>query len=183
MGKNPQSNSAFRIMAFKFMLRDLRQPPAGILVEAGARPGIHVLDFGCGPGSFSLAAARIVGETGFVTAVDIHPLALTSVERFVHRRRLKNVRVLAGGNIAKIGDGSVDLVLLYDILHIFSDSNAVLKTLHRTLKCDGILPVSDHHMLTDDIISKITCSGLYRLKKHSQLTLEFEPVVSEKAAP
>ncbi|WP_181782873.1 class I SAM-dependent methyltransferase [Pseudonocardia pini] len=38
---------------------------------AGLEPGMRVLDVGCGPGDVALAAARIVGPTGSVTAVDV----------------------------------------------------------------------------------------------------------------
>lgn len=37
---------------------------------AGLEPGMRVFDVGCGPGDVSIAAARLVGPTGSVTAVD-----------------------------------------------------------------------------------------------------------------
>ena len=54
----------FRLMALGFMFRDLPNPPEKILKEADIGPGDRVLDFGCGPGSYSLAAAKLVGEKG-----------------------------------------------------------------------------------------------------------------------
>lgn len=56
-----QSNLDFWLMSWAFRLRDWLHPLAGILHEAGVRPGMTVLDFGCGPGGLSLAAARLVG--------------------------------------------------------------------------------------------------------------------------
>jgi 2-polyprenyl-3-methyl-5-hydroxy-6-metoxy-1,4-benzoquinol methylase len=43
---------------------------------AGLEPGMRVLDVGCGPGDVALAAARIVGPTGSVTAVDAQAAVL-----------------------------------------------------------------------------------------------------------
>ena len=46
------------------------------LVRAGLAPGMRVLDLGCGVGEVTLIAARLVGDTGHVTALDIDPDAL-----------------------------------------------------------------------------------------------------------
>lgn len=78
-----QSNLSFRLMALEYRLRDRRQPPLKTLDEVGVKQGMAVLDFGCGPGEFSLAAAELVGSAGTVYALDIHPLAIKSVKRAV----------------------------------------------------------------------------------------------------
>ena len=54
------SDIHFRLMALGFMFQDLVNPPENILKEVIIKPGDRVLDFGCGPGSYSLAAARLV---------------------------------------------------------------------------------------------------------------------------
>lgn len=41
--------------------------------EAGFRPGWHVLDAGCGSGSFLPVLADLVGPAGAVTAIDLDP--------------------------------------------------------------------------------------------------------------
>jgi ubiquinone/menaquinone biosynthesis C-methylase UbiE len=43
--------------------------------------GMSVLDFGCGMGLFSIAAARLVGETGQVTSVDLQPRMLSTLRK------------------------------------------------------------------------------------------------------
>jgi len=40
------------------------------------RPGMSVMDFGCGMGLFAIAAARLVGQEGRVVAVDLQPQML-----------------------------------------------------------------------------------------------------------
>ena len=42
-----------------------------ILVRAGIRPGMRVLDAGCGPGRLTVPACMMVGPSGQIVAVDI----------------------------------------------------------------------------------------------------------------
>ena len=51
--------------------RGLLAPPEGLLSAAGANAGSTVVDVGCGPGFFTIAAAHLVGPAGHVYAVDI----------------------------------------------------------------------------------------------------------------
>ncbi len=74
-------NIGFRLMSFSFWWRDRFLNPKKILEELDIGQGQAVLDFGCGPGSFTIPTARIVGETGKVYALDIHPLAIKTVEK------------------------------------------------------------------------------------------------------
>ena len=70
-------------------------------------------------------------------------------------------------------DNSVDVVLLYDTLHSLSDPNGVLEELRRVLKPDGILSFSDHHMKENEIVSKVTSRGLFRLSRKGKRTYSF----------
>jgi SAM-dependent methyltransferase len=84
----PMSDSHFRLMSFGYKFRDLLVPRRSILEEADIKPGFHILDYGCGPGSYSLAAAELVGKSGKVYALDIHPLAIQMVRDKVSKRGL-----------------------------------------------------------------------------------------------
>jgi len=67
--------------------------PYKLLNAAGLKPGQKVLEVGCGPGFFTIPAARIVGEKGRVYALDINPVAVETVRRKIKERGLKNVDV------------------------------------------------------------------------------------------
>ena len=54
----------------------LRPATLGLLADCGLRPGMRVLDAGCGTGEVSLLLAEVVGPDGAVTAVDRGPEAL-----------------------------------------------------------------------------------------------------------
>ena len=171
-----QSDRDFRLMALKFRLRDWLRPPDGILRAAGLRAGMTVLDFGCGPGGFSLAAARLVGPEGQVYALDRNPRALEYVRRAAARRRLGNVQPVAGDYVAGMPPASADLVLLYDVLHHLDETGGVLAQFHRVLKPEGLLSVSDHHLQEAAVLSAITGGGFFRLASRNRRTYEFEPV-------
>lgn len=65
-------------------LRRLLHPPEALL-GAWVRPGMTVLDAGCGIGHFSLGLARLVGPGGRVIAADIQERALAAVRRRARR--------------------------------------------------------------------------------------------------
>lgn len=61
-------------------LRRWIHPPEQIL-SPYVRSGMTVLDFGCGMGHFSLAAAELVGSRGCVLAVDLQPQMLAVLRK------------------------------------------------------------------------------------------------------
>ena len=167
------SDFGFKAMAFTFRIRDFFRPRTEIVKEAGIREGFHVLDFGCGPGSYVRAVSEIVGEAGKVYALDIEPLAVESVKKIVEKHGLKNVETILSDRKTGLPDESVDVVLLYDTFHDLVDPNGVLEELNRVLKPDGVLSFSDHHMKEGEIISKITNRKLFRLSKKGEKTYSF----------
>jgi ubiquinone/menaquinone biosynthesis C-methylase UbiE len=178
MGK-PQSNLDFRLMSLLFRLRDLRLPRMEILKKVGIKTGFRVLDFGCGPGSYVLAVSELVGPSGKVYALDIHPLAVESVRRLVSKEGLTNVETILSGCQTGLPDESVDVGLLYDIYHDLGEPEGVLNELHRVLKPDGILSFNDHHMKDEEITAKIGTGSLFRLVSKGRMTYKFSKVRSQ----
>jgi ubiquinone/menaquinone biosynthesis C-methylase UbiE len=168
-----ESNLGFRLMAFSYKFRDLRLPRLNILEEMGIKPGFQVLDYGCGPGSYIIPLAELVGESGKVYALDIHPLAIKKVQDIASKKQLANVETILSDCQTGLPDNSLDVVLLYDIFHHLSDPYMILKELHRVLKPDGILSFSDHHMKENEIVSGVTNSQLFRLLRKGQRTYTF----------
>lgn len=162
-----KENSHFRLMSITLWLRDVFFPPMKKLQKAGLKPGDQVLDFGCGPGSFSLAAVHIVGQTGKVYALDIHPLALQSVKRKASDRGLQNIDTISSDRATGLEGQSVDFVILNDVLHEVDDPDAVLSELYRVLKPDGTLFFSDHHMNEKEALTRLTQAGLFRYSRKS----------------
>jgi len=169
----PTSDLHFRIMSFCYKFRDALSPRMSVLKEVGIKPGDHVLDYGCGPGSYIVPLAELVGESGKIYALDIHPLAIQRVQRIASKKRLTNVETILSNCKTGLPDNSIDVVLLYDTFHDLSNPDEVLEELHRVLKPDGILSFSDHHMEEDEIASKIANRGLFKLSERGEKTYSF----------
>jgi ubiquinone/menaquinone biosynthesis C-methylase UbiE len=174
----PMPNIMFNGMSFLLRLRDLLLPRERILKEAGIKSGDRVLDYGCGPGGYVAGTAELVGASGKVYALDIHPLAVQRIQDLARRRRLTNVETILSDCDTGLPDDSMDVVLLHDIFHMLSEPEAILAELHRVLKPDGTLSLSDHHMGEEDIIVGVTGGALFKLSRKGEHGYSFSPRVN-----
>jgi ubiquinone/menaquinone biosynthesis C-methylase UbiE len=121
-----------------------------VLREIGLRPGQSVLDFGCGCGTHTIPAARLVGNNdGTVYALDRawHGMwpgeGLAELADRVRAEGLANIRVMktSGEPAIDLPDESMDAVLAHDVLHSYYFSPeqiaTALEELHRVLKRGG----------------------------------------------
>ena len=169
-------NLHFRLMTWTFRARDIFRPPSRLLREAGVGRGRTVLDFGCGPGSFSLAAARLVGKEGRVWAVDIHPLAVRMVERRARRRGLTQLKAVFSDRETGLEAESVDVVLLYDVLHEIDDKPALLEEFHRLLRPGGLLSFHDHFLGGDEISELLGGGRMFRFLRRGRHTTTYKKI-------
>jgi len=153
LGERRMPGVAFRTLAFFTGVRDVFRRPKNVLEGIGIKEGFSVLDFGCGPGDFTIAAAEIVGKNGEVSALDLHPLALETVERRADRRGLKNVDTIFSDLETGLGNRSVDVVLLYGVLQKTGDKMGLVREMRRILKSGGVISISGHGMTKDKLIS------------------------------
>ena len=158
-------NLWFRLMSMEYRLTSKKSLVARELEEAGVQPGMTVLDFGCGPGRYTLPAARMVGSDGTVYAVDVHPLALGAVKKKAAKERLNNVKPIHSDCTTGLPPQSVDVVLLYDALHDVVDREAVLTELYRVLKPIGRISYKDHTLNGESALSLLRSKGLFPVEK------------------
>ena len=124
----------------------LKDKAEGFLRRIGLREGNNILDFGARSGAYAVPAARVVGKAGQVYAADKDKEALRKAKRRARSAGIENLRALhvpAGGAIP-VPKESIDVVLLYDILHggYFPEAAQrvrILRRLFRTLKPGGVL--------------------------------------------
>ncbi len=169
----PEPNLHFKLMSFCYKFRDFFLPRINILNEVGIRPGFHVLDYGCGPGGYITPLAELVGKSGKIYALDIHPLAIQTVQGIAARKQLTNVETICSDCKTELPDNSVDVVLFYDTFHTLGDPDRVLEELRRVLRPHGILSFSDHHVKENEIVSRLTNRGLFRLARKGKRTYTF----------
>jgi len=172
-----ESNLGFRLMALSFRIRDFFSPRVSILKEVGIKQGFHVLDYGCGPGSYILPLAEIVGRSGKIYALDMHPAAIKMVKNLALKKKFTNIETIHSDCETGLLDSSLDVVLLYDTLHDLGDPDRVLQELHRVLKPNGVLSISDHHMKEVEIVSRLTKAGLFKMSTKGKKTYSFVRVV------
>jgi ubiquinone/menaquinone biosynthesis C-methylase UbiE len=169
-----ESDMMFRAMSLWLRLREWFGDPRSRLIEAGLEKGQTLLDYGCGIGSYAIPAARIVEEGGLVYALDIHPLAIEAVWKRSAREKLTNIRTICSGRDTKLPDNSVDVVLLYDVLHSVHDKQGLLQELHRVLKPNGRLSIVPDHMTRDDLLETLRAGGRFSLQTQHGEVFEFK---------
>jgi ubiquinone/menaquinone biosynthesis C-methylase UbiE len=173
----PISNLHFVFMSLGFGFRDLLYPPKTKLIELGIiEEGDSVLDYGCGTGSYSIAAAQLVGESGKVYGLDIQPLSVRRLDKLALQKRLKNINTIQSDCATGLENDTIDVILLFDTFHDLDNPEGLLKELHRVLKAEGILCFDDHHMKEDEILSGITQSNLFTLSRKHKRTFLFSKV-------
>ncbi len=160
-------------MCLFYKVRDFFSSPLNTLKEVNIIEGHTVLDFGCGPGSFSINASRLVGDGGKIYALDLNPMAVEKVKCKIIKEGLNNIETINSDCRTGFPDDSVDIILLYDAYHDFYNRLLVLKELNRVLKTEGILSFSDHHMRREEILKELTGKGLFRLIRESKKTYSF----------
>jgi ubiquinone/menaquinone biosynthesis C-methylase UbiE len=128
-------------------LRRLTQPPARVIERSGVKPGMTILDLGCGSGAFTLPAAWVVGEGGKVYALDIQSAMLRQLERRLARARNHDIKSVelkqASAYELPLADESLDLVMSVAAFHEIPDKPRALRELKRVLKRGGILALTE----------------------------------------
>ena len=144
------------------------------LKQSGIKLGDIVLDFGCGPGDYTIPAAVIVGNTGIVYALDTDKRKLEEVRKKAKDRRLHNIVELDAKKNSRIGiaSESVNAVLLFDVLHGYYFPSAesrreVLYDIHRVLKPGALLLVHPTHIDQAKIVSEIQSVNFQFHEKYS----------------
>jgi len=124
-----------------------------ILKHIGIKRGQKVLDFGCGSGNYTIPAAKVVGEKASVYALDEDKEALNQLMSKAKSMGLKNIVRLEALGKPKIAlsNESIDVVLLYDILHYYyfseeADRKQLLHEVYRVLKPNGLLSLYPTHL-------------------------------------
>jgi ubiquinone/menaquinone biosynthesis C-methylase UbiE len=169
--RRAESAIGFKLMELMYRVRDLLQDPRRALDMAKLGEGMRVADYGCGPGSFTIPAALIVGDGGRVYAVDIHPLAISSVRMRAAKNGLGNVEaILVQAYDSGIEAASIDRILLIDTIHRIEDPDALFRELRRIVKPDGLLFMHKGHMSMSEQHSLVERSGLFKVAESKDLT-------------
>jgi SAM-dependent methyltransferase len=134
--------------------------PYKLLKAAGLEKGYKVLEVGCGPGFFTIPAARIVGDEGHVYAVDIHPRAVERVKKKIEKEALSSITVsCVNASDTGLPDRSIDLSFLFGLRYIAGGLENVISELRRVLKPGGILSFEKTMGLESELIQEVEGGG------------------------
>jgi len=163
-----------------FTIYETPQKKRRKLKKSGVNEGQTILDLGCGPGRFTLLAARIVGTAGKVYALDIHPLHQAIVRVRAKMERLENIStILADSSDTGLLDRTIDVVFINDAFHEFADKKGTLGEVSRILKPSGILAIDEHEMKESKLLSVVAEVNLFSLAEKDKRLYKFKKLVSE----
>jgi ubiquinone/menaquinone biosynthesis C-methylase UbiE len=171
--KHQNSNLDFKGMAFFFKIRDIFKPPINKINRSKVKKGDFVLDYGCGPGSYTFAAAGVVGEKGRIYAADIHPLAVEKVKKGVQKKKIVNIETILTDCDTKLDDKSIDVVICFDVMHAIVNKPRLIKEFYRVLKPNGYLSFDDHHYSEEEIMNIFSDGNIFKLEEQKDKIFNF----------
>jgi len=136
----------------------------------GIAPGKSVADIGAGSGWFAVRAARRVGPSGTVYAVDINPEAIRYIDHRAHSESLSNVKTITSKPDAPmLPKDAVDAVLMLKTYHEVADPVSLLEHLRPALRPGARLGIIDRngngtdHGVSRKIVVEEAVQAGYRL--------------------
>ncbi len=110
-----------------------------IFAEAGIRPGMRVLDLGCGAGGVTFVAADLAGPDGSVVGVDRSPEAMARARLRAGQRGLAQVRFVQGDLNDPAPAGPFDAIVERLVLWLVPDPAALLRQQATVLRPGGLV--------------------------------------------
>lgn len=128
------------------------------------RAGMTALDFGCGMGMFTIAMARLVGETGRVISVDLQQPMLDVLARRAARGQMaQRIRVhhCEAESIGLSETQAVDFALAFYCVHEVPEPNRLLGEIQALLRPGGRLLIAEPigHVRTDAFARTLSQAG------------------------
>ena len=152
--------------------RDQRLQVNRVMDALGIASGKSVADIGAGSGWFTVRAARRVGESGVVYAVDINPEAIRYIADRAQKEQLRNVKTVLGrADNPLLPADSIDCVLMLKTYHEVAEPVALLQNLRASLRPGAKVGIIDRngngedHGVNRDVVLREAQQAGYRLLK------------------
>jgi SAM-dependent methyltransferase len=117
--------------------------PDLILRKLGLTSACHdVVEFGCGYGTFTIPAARLVAGTVYALDIDAPMIAITRSR--AEECGLRNIEFIVRdfiGDGTGLPTGSMDYAMVFNILH-YEEPVSLLREVYRNLKDGGIIGIA-----------------------------------------
>ena len=176
--------------------REFEEAPDAALDAIGIPQGAIVADVGAGAGYFTWRLAERVGPMGKVYANDIQPEMLDLLRKNIAGRHLTNVEMVLGTeDNPRLPAGQIDLILLVDVYHEFSQPQKMLRKMRDALKPDGRLvlleyrkedpniPIRpEHKMSVEEVRAEVQPEG-FRFEKNLATLPRQHILIFRKSVP
>jgi ubiquinone/menaquinone biosynthesis C-methylase UbiE len=150
--------------------RDREEEPDLALRLLKVAKGSTVGDVGAGSGYMTLRLAKLVGAEGRVYGVDVQPGMLQLLQQNAARAKAANVvPVLGTIDDPKLPPGALDLIIMVDVYHEFSEPQKMLQRMKEALKPGGRLVLFEYRAEDPDV----PILPLHKMTK-AQVKLEVE---------
>jgi ubiquinone/menaquinone biosynthesis C-methylase UbiE len=114
------------------------EDPDRMLASLDIKKGSVVADIGAGVGYHVWRLSDIVGSGGKVIGEDIQDGMVRLMKKTIDDRKLRNVEIVLGTPTdPRLPANAVDLILMVDVYHEFSDPVAMMRRIKDALKPDG----------------------------------------------
>ncbi|MGD8665302.1 MAG: methyltransferase domain-containing protein [Desulfobacterales bacterium] len=119
---------------------------ATFFLELDLKKGITFLDVACGWGTYSLAVAEMIGNSGQVYAVDLWEEGIVNLREEAASKEIQNIKAFVS-DVAQhipVEDDCVDVCLMATVLHdLVADrvDQPALKEIVRVMKKEGTLAI------------------------------------------
>ena len=132
--------------------RDREEDPDLAIRLLRIQRGSTVADIGAGSGVITVRLAKAVGPTGKVYANDIQTGMLDLLQKNVAKAKLNNVvPVLGAVDDPKLPAETIDLAIMVDVYHEFSEPQKMLQRLREALKPGGRLVLLEFRAEDPDV--------------------------------
>ena len=169
----------FKVKAMYFLLK-LRDKfgipfkPEEELNKLNIGKGQKILDYGCGIGSYTFPAAKLVGRKGKVYALDKQPSAIKRVEGKAKVGGFSNIDTMLSDEDTGLPGESVDVILLYGVLPEIKNKESLLRELHRILKPEGYLSTRFcFRIKKEKVLEIMEATDLFSLREQKGHILNF----------
>lgn len=167
------SKLGYNLMKAAFAVQDFFAPyiPKRIR-QFGLKEGMTLVDYGCGPGRYTIPMAKTVGEGGKVYAVDLNPLSLEDVKEKAAREGLKNVVCAqARGFHAEVPSGIADAIVAVDMFFYIRAGNdrvAFFKELARIAGKGCRLVIDGGHITMEETKKRIEDAEVWKIESRGK---------------
>jgi SAM-dependent methyltransferase len=151
----------FEIERLQFQADIIEPITRRLVCECGIRPGMRVLDVGCGAGDVSMLLAEAVGDTGSVVAFDRESRAIETAKDRARAAGHRQIEFVVASDEAFPEHSVFDAAIGRYVLHHLLDPVATIRRAARAVRRGGIVAfhepaghISAHILPAVDLFTK-----------------------------